>query len=53
MKAAADFTREVWTAISVPIIMFIAVAGFFAFWIVISLYIFSCGTFAKGNGPFA
>lgn len=44
---------QVWQAIIVPVIMFVLIAVFFVFWIVVSLYIFSSGTVSVNpNSPF-
>ncbi|KAL4476085.1 hypothetical protein ABPG74_009818 [Tetrahymena malaccensis] len=53
MKAASDFTRDVWQSFIVPVIMFILICGFFVFWIIISLYIYSSGEIKQQqNSPF-
>lgn len=37
----------------IPVIMFVLIAAFFSFWIVISLYIFSSGEVVQSNtSPF-
>ena len=43
LKAAADFSRDVCQAIFVPIGLFVVILAFFAFWIYISIYIYSSG----------
>lgn len=53
MKAASDFVKEYCSIIFVPIIKFIIVLGFFAFWIAVSLYIYSSGEISyKSGSPF-
>lgn len=37
LKAAADFTRDVWQALFIPIIMFVFISIFFIFWVIISM----------------
>lgn len=38
MKAAADFTRQVCESAVVPLVMFVTMVGFFAYWLAISMY---------------
>lgn len=53
MKAASDFVREQCLIILLPIVKFIIICGFLAFWVVVSLYIYSSGTVkANPDSPF-
>lgn len=43
IKLTAEFTRQEFQTVFVPIVMFIVISLFFAFWITVSIFIFSSG----------
>ena len=43
LETAAEFVEEVGTSLYVPPAMFLAVLIFFAYWLIISLYLYSSG----------
>lgn len=44
LKTAADFTRDTWTAIFVPVVTLLMITGFFAYWVYFSALIYSTAT---------
>lgn len=54
IKTTAEFTQQKCQTILVPVFMFVAIAIFFALWILVSIYIFSAGKVAQCHGtPYA
>lgn len=44
LKAAADFTRDVWLVVTVPLGIFGVMIGFLIFWVYSTTYLLSYGT---------
>jgi hypothetical protein len=43
MKAAADFTRDVWEAVFVPLAVYGFMGAFFTYWFYTTIYLMSVG----------
>lgn len=41
MKTAADFVREEWYTLFVPVIIMLLIIGFFTFWVIFTALIYS------------
>ncbi len=47
MEAASEFVQDVPQSIFVPPIIFIFMAGFFIYWFIITLYLYSSGEWSQ------
>jgi len=53
LESASEFVQEVSQSICVPIFGFLFLASFFAYWLIIALYLYTSGTWSQvGQQPF-
>jgi len=52
LKVVARFIAETCSVLFVPVIMFLVVVGFFIYWVVVAVYIYSTGTVVKNQTTF-
>jgi hypothetical protein len=54
IKSAADYVKDTPQALLVPVVMIFFLTGYYVFWIIVALYLYSYGTpYSSGDSPLA
>lgn len=53
IKCAADYVKSTWTAMLIPPVMMLLLAGLYCYWVFTAVYLYSYGTVTKGAYSFA
>lgn len=52
VEVTADYISHVWSILVVPLIFWVVSALYYAYWVALSIFLYSSGTIAKSSGTF-